>query len=149
MFDTVVIATDGSESASRAVDVALDFAGRFDAAAHALYVVEEREVEASPDELRDEMAAALESAAEDALAEVRDRTTRSVETVVREGDPATEIPRYADDVEADVVAAGTRGRHGDHGFVLGSVAERLVRSCDQPVLTVRQLEVAGDAQGAA
>jgi len=36
------------------------------------------------------------------------------------------------------VATGTRGRHGDHGFVLGSVAEAVVRRSPVPVLTVQQ-----------
>lgn len=40
MIDTVVIATDGSESVERAVTVALDLARRFDAEVHALYVVD-------------------------------------------------------------------------------------------------------------
>jgi len=139
MFDTVVIATDGSESATRAVDVALDLARRFDATVHALFVVEQREINASPDELREELAAALERRADEALTDVQERADRQVTTAVREGTPHTETDRYADDVDADVVAAGTRGRHGDHGFLLGSVAEGLVRHCSVPVLTVRQL----------
>lgn len=139
MFDTVVIATDGSETAARAVSVALDFAAAFDASVHALYVVEQRDLEGSPDAVRAELAAALEEAAEDALSSVRDSADRAVETAVREGDPRSEITRYADDVDADVVAVGTRGRHGEHAFLLGSVAEGLVRGCDAPVLTVRQL----------
>jgi nucleotide-binding universal stress UspA family protein len=139
MFETVVIATDGSESATRAVTVALDFAAAFDANVHALSVVEERDLEGSPERVRADLEAALEDTAEDALAAVREHTDRSVETAVREGDPAVEITRYADDVDADVVAVGTRGRHGEHAYLLGSVAEGLVRNCDRPVLTVRQL----------
>jgi nucleotide-binding universal stress UspA family protein len=46
---------------------------------------------------------------------------------------------YADDNDADVIAMGTRGRHGDHAFLLGSVAEGIVRHSKTPVLTVRQL----------
>lgn len=143
MFETVVIATDGSASATRAVDVALDFAGRFDATVHALCVVEDRDVEGSPADLRDDLAAALRDRAGQALAEVRSRTDRAVTTAVREGVPRTEVVRYAEEVDADVVAAGTRGRHGDHRFLLGSVAEGLVRNCDCPVLTVRQLASEG------
>jgi nucleotide-binding universal stress UspA family protein len=139
MFETVVIATDGSESATRAVTVALDFAAAFDASVHALSVVEERDLEGSPEQVRADLEAALEDTAEDALAQVREHTDRSVETAVREGDPDAEITRYADDVDADVVAVGTRGRHGEHAYLLGSVAEGLVRNCDRPVLTVRQL----------
>jgi nucleotide-binding universal stress UspA family protein len=139
MIQTVVIATDGSESAARAVTAAADLAERFDAEMHALYVVDEGELAGSPDELREELAAALESTAEDALDSVTERTDHQITTVVREGRPATEISQYADDVDADVVALGTRGRHGDHGYLLGSVAEAVVRQCPIPVLTVRQL----------
>jgi len=139
MFDTVVIATDGSESAARAVSVALDFAAAFDANVHALSVVEERELEGSPDAVRDDLESALEDAASEALVDVREHADRAVETAVREGEPHSEISRFADEVDADVVAVGTRGRHGEHAYLLGSVAEGLVRHCDRPVLTVRQL----------
>ncbi|WP_135852343.1 universal stress protein [Halorussus salinus] len=140
MIDTVVIATDGSESVTRAVRVALDLAERFDAAVHALYVVDEGEVDSSPEELRDELRDALESQGADALDAVRDHADRDVTTAVREGRPAAEITEYAREEDADMVATGTRGRHGENRFLIGSVAERVVRSCPVPVLTVRQLE---------
>jgi len=57
----------------------------------------------------------------------------------REGRPAAEISKYAREIDADVVAMGTRGRHGENRFLIGSVAERVVRTCPIPVLTVRQL----------
>ncbi|SDZ95730.1 Nucleotide-binding universal stress protein, UspA family [Haloplanus vescus] len=146
-FDTIVIATDGSESVRRAVDVALDLAERFDAAVHALYVVDEGEVAASPEQVREEMRDALDDSGRDALESVASATDRSVTTAVREGRPATEIREYAVDNDADLVAMGTRGRHGENRFLIGSVAERVVRTCPVPVLTVRQLEAEerGDA----
>ncbi|MFB6121639.1 MAG: universal stress protein [Halobacteriaceae archaeon] len=140
MFDTLVIATDGSESVRRAVEVALDIAERFDASVHALYVVDEGEVESSPSELRADLEDALRERGETATARVRDRAERDVETAVREGRPASAISGYAREVDADVVAVGTRGRHGENRFLVGSVAERVVRSCPVPVLTVRQLD---------
>jgi len=139
MIDTVVVATDGSESVTRAVTVALDLAERFDATVHALYVVDSGEVDSSPEELRDELRGALESRGEVALDAVRERTDREVATAVREGRPAAEITEYAREQDADVVATGTRGRHGENRFLIGSVAERVVRTCPVPVLTVRQL----------
>lgn len=139
-FDTIVIATDGSESVRRAVGVALDFAERFDAEVHALYVVDEGEVAASPEQVREEMRDALDDSGRDALDTVVDAADRSVTTAVREGRPATEIREYAVDHDADMVAMGTRGRHGENRFLIGSVAERVVRTCPVPVLTVRQLE---------
>ncbi|WP_135827602.1 universal stress protein [Halorussus halobius] len=140
MFDTVVVATDGSESVTRAVTVALDLAQRFDAAVHALYVVDSGEVDSSPEELRDELRAALESQGEVALDAVRESADRGVTTAIREGRPAAEITEYTREQDADLVATGTRGRHGENRFLIGSVAERVVRTCPVPVLTVRQLE---------
>ncbi|UPW02146.1 universal stress protein [Halorussus gelatinilyticus] len=140
MIDSVVIATDGSESVTRAVRVALDLAERFDAAVHALYVVDTGEVDSSPEKLRDELRDALESQGEAALEAVRNHADREVTTAVREGRPAAEITEYAREWDADAVATGTRGRHGENRFLIGSVAERVVRSCPVPVLTVRQLE---------
>ncbi|MGZ0747965.1 MULTISPECIES: universal stress protein [unclassified Haloparvum] len=139
MFDTIVIATDGSESVSRAIDVALDLAERFDAEVHALYVIDRGEVESSPEGVREDLRKALDERGEEALAEVDAQTDKGVETAVREGRPAAEISAYAREIDADVVATGTRGRHGENRFLIGSVAERVVRTCPVPVLTVRQL----------
>ncbi|ELZ01513.1 UspA domain-containing protein [Natrialba chahannaoensis JCM 10990] len=140
MFDTVVVATDGSDSVSRAIDVALDLADRFDAEVHALSVVDASEVDASPQQLREELRTALETTADAAVATVEGRTAREITTAAREGRPAAEICEYAREVDADLVATGTRGRHGENRLLLGSVAERIVRTSPAPVLTVRQLE---------
>ncbi|ELY92943.1 UspA domain-containing protein [Natrialba hulunbeirensis JCM 10989] len=140
MFDTVVVATDGSDSVTRAIDVALDLADRFDAEVHALSVVDASEVDASPQQLREELRTALETTADAALATVEDRTDNEITTAAREGRPAAEICEYAREVDADLVATGTRGRHGENRLLLGSVAERIVRTSPVPVLTVRQLE---------
>lgn len=140
MFDTVVIATDGSASVDRTVSWALDLADRFDAAVHALYVVDAGEIEASPDSVREDLETALAERGEDATGAVAEQAGRDVVTAVRKGRPARKISDYATEHDADVVAIGTRGRHGEHRFLIGSVAERIVRSCPVPVLTVRQLE---------
>lgn len=139
-FDSVVIATDGSESVRRAVSVALDIAVRFDATVHALYVVDAGEVDSSPDRLSNELRDAFREQGERALGDVRASADLEVTTSVREGRPATEIRDFARERDADVVATGTRGRHGENRFLIGSVAERVVRTCPVPVLTVRQLD---------
>ena len=145
MFDTVVVATDGSDSVKRAVDVALDLAARFEADVHALSVIDASEVDASPAQLQDEFRTALETTADAALGTVEERADREVTTAIREGRPAGEICAYAREVDADVIATGTRGRHGENRLLLGSVAERIVRTSPVPVLTVRQLESDADA----
>jgi len=140
MIDTVVVATDGSESVGRAVDTALDLAARFDADVHALSVIDTGELDTTPDDIRTEMADALAERAEDALADVAERADAPVTTAVREGRPSDEILAYVREIDADVVATGTRGRHGENRLLIGSVAERVVRDSPIPVLTVRRLE---------
>jgi len=145
MFETVVVATDGSESTRRGIRTALDLADRFDASVHALYVLDSGDVHASPESVRETLEEALRTAGEDALAFVREQaenldTDVDVVTAVREGRPENKIVAYACDVDADVIAMGTRGRHGEHAFLLGSVAEAVVRRAPMPVLTVRQLD---------
>ena len=139
MFDTVVIATDGSESVQRAVGAALDLAERFEATVHALYVVDSSEVDSSPEGLKTDLHDALKNEGERALESIADRTDHEVITAVREGRPVAEICGYAREHDVDLVATGTRGRHGENRLLLGSVAEGVVRTCPVPVLTVRQL----------
>jgi nucleotide-binding universal stress UspA family protein len=140
MYDTVVLATDGSASTDRAASVGFDVTRRFDATIHALYVLDARDVTAAPDPVRDELRDGLRDHGEDTLEAIEQRVDREVVTAIREGRPAKEICAYAEAVEADVIVTGTRGRHGEHAFLLGSVAEAVVRQSPVPVLTVRQLE---------
>jgi nucleotide-binding universal stress UspA family protein len=139
-IDSIVVATDGSESVGRAVEVALDVAERFDAAVHALSVVDTGEIDSSPEQLRSDLADALERQAYEALAGVDERADRPVTTAVRKGRPADEVVAYAREEDLDAVAVGTRGRHGENRLLVGSVAERVVRTAPVPVLTVRQLD---------
>lgn len=140
MIESVVVATDGSASVERAVLVATDLAERFDATVHALYVVEEGEVENTPDEFRAAVRESHEERGEAALKTLAEGTDATVTTAIVHGHPASEIVSYAHEVSADIVAIGTRGRHGEHRLLLGSVAEDVVRRCSEPVLTVRQLD---------
>lgn len=145
MFETVVVATDGSESVGRAVDCALDLASKFDATVHALYVINEGQVESLPERLHSDVRQALDEqgqAALDSVIEANEDRDEPVdlETAVRVGRPAKQIVGYVRDIDADAVAMGTRGRSGQHSFLLGSVAERVVRTSPEPVLTVRQLD---------
>jgi len=149
MFDLLVVATDGSESGERAVTTALDLADRFDAAVHVLSVVDPSRVAEVPAEDAESVRTALHERASDAVDAVAEQAPDdvAVETVVREGHPADAIVDYAEEADADSVALGTRGRGGKGGFLLGSVAEAVVRTCERPVLTVRG-ERAGEGAAA-
>jgi nucleotide-binding universal stress UspA family protein len=55
---------------------------------------------------------------------------------IRAGDAATEILRAVEELRPQMVAMGTHGRQGLAHLLLGSVAEKVVRQCPVPVLTV-------------
>jgi len=60
-----------------------------------------------------------------------------VSHVLLEGDPASEIARFAADAGIDVIVIGTHGRTGVDRLVLGSVAERVMREAPCSVLVVK------------
>jgi nucleotide-binding universal stress UspA family protein len=75
---------------------------------------------------------------EEGLREFRAPDPRvQVEHCLREGDPVVEILSLAQDRGCDVIAMGTHGRTGLAHFLMGSVAEQVVRKAGCPVLTVK------------
>jgi nucleotide-binding universal stress UspA family protein len=64
----------------------------------------------------------------------------SVETAVVSGTPYRGILDYADESGIDLIVMGTHGRTGVDRYLLGSVTEKIVRTADVPVLTVRMAE---------
>jgi len=60
-----------------------------------------------------------------------------VRHVFLEGDPATEIVRYAHDAGIDLIVMGTHGRTGLERLLMGSVAEKVMREAKCSVLVVK------------
>lgn len=67
--------------------------------------------------------------------------TRLVVGVVRRGDAAREITKFADEEHCDLVVIATHGRTGLAHMLMGSVAEKVVRGAHVPVLSVKPEEV--------
>jgi nucleotide-binding universal stress UspA family protein len=81
--------------------------------------------------LPDEIASTAKSALEKLAAD-----QGGLATVLRPGDPATEILRAIEELKPELVALGTHGRTGLAHLLLGSVAEKVVRSSPVPVITI-------------
>jgi nucleotide-binding universal stress UspA family protein len=64
----------------------------------------------------------------------------SAEVFVRVGTPAEEILQFATEHRPDVIVMGTHGRTGIRHLLAGSVTERIVRTSDVPVLTIRHAD---------
>lgn len=79
-----------------------------------------------------------ESKAEAVFDDARETAAdRQVETVLEFGDPADVILEYAEDRDVDRIVMGSHCRSGAERFLLGSVAERVVKRAPMPVMIVR------------
>ena len=63
-----------------------------------------------------------------------------VKTIIREGDPGLMIADYADEMHAERIVMPSHGYHGVKRLLLGSVAERVLRHANCPVLVLRRPE---------
>ena len=138
MYERILLPTDGSRGTNRAVDQALDLAAETGAELHVLFVVED--LPYAPEMMDGEIEARLRAIGEEAIKEIRDRADDkdiALETAIEDGVPHRSILEYADDKDVDLIVMGTQGRSGLDRYLLGSVAERVVRGSEAPVLTVR------------
>ena len=143
MYDDVLIPTDGSESAERAARHGVVLARAYDATVHALSVIDERDYDGVDDgRVPDPEDAAIERDARQAVEAVADLADGETVTRVEAGVPSETILAYAAEAGIDLVVMGTHGRTGVGRFVIGSVAEKVVRRADVPVVTVRTSESA-------
>ncbi|RLM51838.1 MULTISPECIES: universal stress protein [unclassified Halorubrum] len=140
MYSEILVPTDGSPASDAAIEHAIDLADRYDARLHALYVVDGAAY-SSLEAGAEIVVEALESEGEEATTRVAEAAADAgVECVtsVTSGTAYRSIHNYVDDHDIDVVVMGTHGRKGIDRYLLGSVTERVVRTSDVPVLTVRQ-----------
>ncbi|WP_408958497.1 universal stress protein [Natrinema sp. 74] len=133
MYETILIATDGSAPAERAADHALDLASTFDADLHALSVVDTRRYGGSMVSDADAVTADLAERSRELLDNIAARADVNVTTELRSGRPSQLIGEYADEIDADLVVIGNRGLGS--GGEIGSTAERVVRYVNRPVIT--------------
>lgn len=142
MARNVLVAVDGSENSQRALEFALDYAEKF---SYDLTVVNVSESSAAAAFAGDGMASVardlrrfhegiLEKAVEHAK---NTHPNVALSTVLREGDPATEIVATANEGNFDVVVVGHRGLGKVKGLILGSISEKIIRSLVHTVILVR------------
>jgi nucleotide-binding universal stress UspA family protein len=144
----VLVATDFSEPSATALDYGRAIARTFAASLHVVHVLDNVM-------LRGALADAAPANYADLLEELESAGRRQLEATVREDDrreldartkllafvaPARGIVEYAKDANIDLIVMGTHGRGAWSQLVMGSVAEKVVRTAPCPVLTVRHPE---------
>ena len=140
MFEKILVATDGSEHGYRAARVALELGRISGGKVTAIYVADTVKTSHLPDDmLLFSIRELLLKEGKEALKQVESLAQEkgvAFESLVVEGNPGSEIIRYAEASGMDIIILGAVGRTGLDKFLLGSVAEKVVRNSKIPVLTV-------------
>ena len=144
----ILVATDFGEAADTALGYGRELATRFGSTLHVLHVAENVYITAfgaetyasfAPDLQRD-----IEEAAHrrlnEAVLDSDGSGPKTVPAVMTSGSPAFAIIDYAREHDIDCIIMGTHGRGTLGHFLMGSVAERVVRLAGCPVLTIRHPE---------
>ncbi len=145
MFGSIVVGTDGSETAGEAVRQATDLAKSVGAKVHLVSAYEP----VSRTRLREEQQDVprdlewMVNAREDVNATLKEASDRlseegvPVETFAREGDPADAILDVAEEQGADLVVVGNKGMTGAKRFLLGSVPNKVSHHAPCSVMIIR------------
>ena len=142
MFQRIVVATDGSETATNALRSAAKLAAQSGADLHIVsgyHAKSELRVTGAGSGVEDwtvRSTDAVEGILSDA-AEIARREKIPVTTHHEEGDPGKAIITVAKDVEADLVVVGNRGMQGLKRFVLGSVPNDVAHGAPCAVLLLK------------
>jgi nucleotide-binding universal stress UspA family protein len=135
MYSTIVVGTDGSETARQAVRQATRLAAASGARIELVSAYEP--VPQSPPDgwsvsAREDVEAALREAAEEIMA-------AGVEVAIyaRQGDPAAALLDVAEERRADLIVVGNRGLTGAERFLLGSVPNKVSHHAPCSVLIIR------------
>lgn len=135
----ILVPTDFSETSAAAIRQGVELARVFKAGLILLYVGDR-----AASEVATEFPIGLDGAMADAERErlnkiLTPQEQREIhpEFVIAAGTPAVEIVRAADEREVDLIVMGTHGRGGVSHLLLGSVAEKVIRTAPCPVLVVR------------
>jgi nucleotide-binding universal stress UspA family protein len=145
MFKSIVVGTDGSDTATQAVRQAVDMAGALGAtlelvSAYAPVPAQRLSAERrdAPEDVqwaispRQDVEVSLSDAAE-----IAREAGVSVNTHARQGDPADAILDVAEEQNADLVIVGNKGMTGAKRFLLGSVPNKVSHHAPCSVLIVR------------
>ena len=142
----ILVATDFSEPSGVALAYGRDLARSYNARLHVLHVVEDVILRYTPEigligaDLQNDLEATATRTI-NGLVTDDDRTGLNAAAIVEKGsNPAETIVKYAKNHAIDLIVTGTHGRGVVEHFLMGSVAERVVRIASCPVLTVHAHE---------
>jgi nucleotide-binding universal stress UspA family protein len=141
MFRKIVVAVDGSEISQKAFEVALSEAKMWNAALHLIYVVETSRFSSLPmDNTMEVIYSLLEKEGQEIFETSTARAAAegiSLVTHLKDGHAGTEIIALAEELQADLIVIGSRGKSGIDRLLLGSVSTHVVQDSKCTTMVVR------------
>ncbi len=148
MYEKILLPTDGSENSERAAEHAIQLGSKNGAEILVLYVIETPRFRGIRSAEKTELKNKLEQEGQKAFDDISNMLTEiknggkcqkdvSLNLKFKEGSPSDTILKTIDEENIDLVVMGTSGKHALNRFLLGSVAENIMRSASCPVLVVR------------
>ena len=135
----LLVPTDFSPCSQTAIAYAISFAGQLNATLLLIYVLEPVGYPIDFAMIdRPELEEKKKRQALNRVARSARQKGIEVETRLFRGDPSVEIVREAENRHCDLIVMGTHGRKGISHLLMGSVAERVVRTSPVPVVTIRR-----------
>ncbi|MCQ1536356.1 universal stress protein [Methanosarcina sp. KYL-1] len=139
-YKKIMVATDGSELCKKAVEAGVEISRLSGAKLYAVYVIVPTTHSARDFGWEKAAMEHFRNEGEKATGFVEDAAKAAgveVESVLIEGQPAEKIVEFAEQNDIEMIVMGSLGKTGLDRFLLGSVAENVVRHAKTPVLVVR------------
>jgi nucleotide-binding universal stress UspA family protein len=139
-YEKIMIATDGSRQVGKAIEAGIELAKLTGAKLYAVYVIAQAGYSPRDFGWEDSLRKFLEAEARKAVTFVEETGKASgirVEPVILEGHPAHKILEFAEQEGMDLIVMGTLGRSGLERFLMGSIAEKVVKHSKIPVMVVK------------
>lgn len=145
MFRKILLAYDGSENAKNALNVAIDLASKYKAKLFVIEVVDTNAISIS------DLNRASSLSVNRVIEEIKSKASGDIKECIRlaqnngveadgdvlEGDPASEILKYSEEIKADLIVTGCRGMSRWKRLLIGSVSSRVVSESKVPTLVVK------------
>jgi nucleotide-binding universal stress UspA family protein len=148
MVKKILVATDGSDHARRAIEYASDIASKYDATVYLLHVISDTKI---PEEVfeyikverieQPPQAVYFKKIGEGIVGagakRARENGVNNIQSEVLQGDPADKIIEFAREKDVDMIVIGSRGLGSVKGLFLGSVSSKVCHAADCTCVTVK------------
>lgn len=140
MIKRILVPTDGSDHARKAVEIASEIALKYKATLYLVHVVSPLPTMGGPDirkQLEDEQQKFAKEILKKAEKEVKNKGVESFKSTTLQGYPAEEIIQFARKSSVDTIIMGSRGAGKLEGLLLGSVSHKVCHLAHCTCMTVK------------